>query len=131
MLSRDFTARRLVMLAGAVTLLAVSLGACTSRASSTGPASGAASSAADTIVIKNFNFQPSDETVRPGATVKVENEDQVTHTLTAVAPHRAIFNTGDLAPGASTTIRAPSAPGSYAYICEIHQFMHGTLVVAS
>jgi plastocyanin len=84
--------------------------------------------AADTIVIKSFMFQPASLTVAPGATVSVHNEDSVTHTLTDKANPK-LFGTGDVGPGQTKTFTAPSTAGSYAYICLIHQFMAGTLVV--
>jgi len=88
--------------------------------------SGSASSA--TIVIKNFSFHPATLTVAPGTKVKVINEDSATHTVTATVDNQ-IFNTGDIAPGSSGSFVAPSTAGTYPYICLIHQFMHGTLVV--
>ena len=98
---------------------------------SNGPTRGGTSpvASAQTIVIKNFAFSPSNLTVAPGATVTVRNEDSATHTVTAVAPHDRIFDTGDLSDGATTTFTAPSTAGTYSYICQIHQFMHGTLTV--
>lgn len=93
------------------------------------PTGAAGGSSGAVIVIKNFAYHPSSLTVAPGATVTVKNEDSATHTLTATDPHNGVFNTGDIQPGTSTTFKAPSTAGSYAYICLIHQFMHGTLVV--
>lgn len=84
--------------------------------------------AADTIVIKNFAFSPATLTVGPGAIVTVHNDDSATHTVTATGSSKP-FDTGNVAPGASATFTAPSVAGSYTYICRIHQFMHGTLVV--
>lgn len=81
------------------------------------------------IVIKNFAYHPSSLTVAPGTTITVKNEDSATHTLTATDPHNKVFNTGDIQPGTSATFKAPSTAGTYPYICLIHQFMHGTLVV--
>jgi plastocyanin len=66
-------------------------------------------------------------TVAPGATVTVTNQDQATHTVTAT---KGVFNTGDVLPGQSKTFTAPNAVGSYAYICSIHQYMSGILVVS-
>lgn len=82
----------------------------------------------DAIVIKNFAFTPSTLTVAPGATVTVHNEDSATHTVTATGSSR-VFDTKDIPSGGTATFTAPSSPGSYAYICEIHQFMDGTLNV--
>ncbi len=76
--------------------------------------------------ISNFKFAPASVTVKPGAGVAVTNEDSTAHTATADDGHS--FDTGDLAQGASQTISV-SKPGSYAYHCSIHPFMHGTLVV--
>ena len=98
----------------------------------TGSHAGAGSSAgspADTIVIKNFMFSPMSLKVSPGATVTVHNEDSVTHTFTDKADP-GLFSTGDIAGGQSKTIKAPSKAGSYPYICMIHQYMSGTLVVS-
>ena len=89
----------------------------------------AAGSSADTIVIKNFMFSPMSLKVSPGATVTVHNEDPVTHTFTDKADP-GLFSTGDIAGGQSKTIKAPSKAGSYPYICMIHQYMSGTLVVS-
>lgn len=86
-------------------------------------------SASATIVIKNFAFMPSSLTVSPGETVTVKNEDTAIHTVTAVNPHNGAFDTGNIQTGSSKTFKAPTAPGSYPYICTIHQFMHGTLIV--
>jgi plastocyanin len=57
----------------------------------------------------------------------VTNKDQVAHTVTSSSGG---FNTGDIDPGASKTFEAPTKPGRYAYLCSIHQFMMGTLVVS-
>jgi plastocyanin len=82
-----------------------------------------------TITIKNFAFTPATLTVAAGATVTVHNTDSATHTVSAVDAHTGMFNTGDVAPGGTVTFTAPATPGTYAYICMIHQFMHGTLDV--
>ncbi|MEU2287520.1 hypothetical protein ABZ614_37390 [Streptomyces sp. NPDC013178] len=39
------------------------------------------------------------------------------------------FDTGSIASDASTTFTAPTASGSYSYICTIHLNMQGTLTV--
>jgi plastocyanin len=80
----------------------------------------------DAITIKNFAFGPTSLTVAPGATVTVTNKDSVAHTITS---SKAGFDTGDIGPGQSKTFTAPKTPGSYPYICSIHQYMTGTIVV--
>lgn len=94
--------------------------------SNSSPATSSLPAKADVVNIKNFAFTPSTLTVSPGATVIVHNEDVATHTLTSTS---GAFNTGDVSPGTSKTFVAPKTPGTYPYICEIHQFMHGTLIV--
>jgi plastocyanin len=80
------------------------------------------------IVIQMFAFHPASLTVAPGTTIRVRNSDTTAHTLTDKADPK-LFNTGDIAPGQTKTFTAPAKPGSYPYICLIHQFMTGTLVV--
>jgi plastocyanin len=120
-------------------VLAVALTACSSSSSSSSAPSSAsatptASSAgqktvtSDSVVIKNFAFSPDSLTVSPGAVVTVRNEDSVTHTLTDKADSK-LFNTGPVSPGQTKTFTAPDKPGSYPFLCTIHQYMTGTLVV--
>ena len=111
--------RRLVilLLAG---LLAVGLAACgsSSKSSSSSGSTGAAE-----ITIQNLAFTA--KPVKAGATVTVKNMDGTTHTVTA---DKGGFNV--TVPGGGTaTFTAPAAAGSYAFHCNIHSFMHGTLTV--
>jgi plastocyanin len=82
----------------------------------------------DTIIIKNFMFQPASLTVSPGAVVTVRNEDSVAHTVTDKADPK-LFSTGPVDSSQTKTFKAPDKPGSYPFLCTIHQFMTGTLVV--
>ena len=82
--------------------------------------------AADSIVIKNFSFGPASLTVAPGTKITVINEDQAPHTVTA---NDKSFDSGNIAGGQRGAVTAPTKPGSYPYICTIHQYMMGTLIV--
>jgi plastocyanin len=122
--------------AAAVFGVALALAACSSGASSApsgaaSSASGSTSGAASTttIIIQNFAFHPSKDTVKPGATITVTNKDSVTHTLTSTSSPIA-FNTGDISPGQTKTFTAPTKAGTYPYFCMIHQYMTGTLTVS-
>lgn len=131
-ITRRRAAHRRAALAGAF-LLAAALGlaACSGGPStSSGPGSAAAGSSTVTthLVIQDFAFHPADLTVSPGATITVTNRDSVAHTFTA---RGGAFDTGDIAPGATVKVTAPSKPGSYPYLCGIHQYMTGTLTVAA
>jgi len=95
--------------------------------SSTGSSSQpSASGASDAVTISNFKFSPGTVTVKSRAQVTVTNNDSTAHTATA--DNGGSFDTGDIDPGSSKTITV-SKPGTYAYHCTIHSFMHGTLVV--
>lgn len=109
---------------------AVGLSACSGGPPSGAPAaehrSGAATPGRDTVLIKNFAFDPAHLTVSPGVTITVTNDDPVTHTFTADG---GAFNTGNIAPGQTKTVGAPKKAGNYPFRCQIHQFMTGTLTV--
>src|ERR1700684_4018386 len=125
---------RSLLLPGLILVLALTACGSSSSASATAAAQATGSSASqkpgttDTIVIKNFMFSPDSLTVAPGAVVTVRNEDSVTHTLTDKADQNA-FNTGPVSPNQTKTFKAPDKAGSYPFLCTIHQFMTGTLVV--
>lgn len=109
--------RRARMMLVALSVLLVVLG-CGSSGGSAAP---------DAISIKNFMFSPMTLTVSPGAKITVTNEDSATHTLTATGDKA--FDTGEVDPGKTVTFTAPSKAGTYSYLCDIHQYMTGTLVV--
>jgi plastocyanin len=114
-----------LVLAGALLLSACSGGGSGSSGSASSNGSGGATKT-DTLTISNFMFSPMTASVAPGATVKVTNKDSVTHTLTASGGQ---FNTGDIGAGQTKTFTAPTKAGTYSYICNIHQYMKGTIVV--
>ena len=123
-----------LMVAAAALLLAAcgggsSPGGAPATTSTPGPASGSASAPSpggSAITISNFMYEPMTLTVAPGATVAVTNDDSSTHTLTATGGQ---FDTGDIAQNQTKTFTAPTKPGQYHYICNIHQYMMGTIVV--
>jgi plastocyanin len=114
-----------LVLAAALLLAACSNGGSGSSSASSSSGSGAATST-KSIVISNFMFSPMHAAVAPGSTVSVTNKDSVTHTLTATGGQ---FNTGDIGPGQTKMFTAPKKAGTYDYICNIHQYMMGTIVV--
>ena len=89
------------------------------------PAAPTVAGAAPEIRIEQFSF--SAVTATPGATVVVTNADGVEHTASAVD---GAFASGLVDVGASASFVAPTAPGTYAFICDIHPSMTGELVVA-
>jgi plastocyanin len=121
--------KRLKLGAGVLLIAgALLLAACGSStpAMSGSSAPSASASGGSSITISNFMFMPMSLTVSPGATVKVTNKDSATHTLTA---NGGQFNTGDISQNQTKTFKAPMKPGTYTYICNIHQYMMGTVIV--
>ncbi|MDA8290381.1 MAG: cupredoxin domain-containing protein, partial [Actinomycetota bacterium] len=92
---------------------------------------GPAGTAVVRVSIRDFAFVPARVVASPGEEVVVTNHDSVTHTFTATPGSRPFgrFDSGDISPGSTVTVRAPRSPGSYAFYCRIHPFMTGALVV--
>jgi plastocyanin len=84
-----------------------------------------------TVIIKNFMFQPAMPVARPGEEIIIKNEDSVAHTFSTSTgvPAADSFSSGDIPAGGSREIKAPEHVGRYTFICLIHQFMTGTLIV--
>jgi plastocyanin len=99
----------------AVVLALATLAACSS--------SGGSSTSSGAITVKDFKFTTSP--VKAGATVTVQNNDDVEHTVTA---DDGSFNVS-IQPGKTATFTAPSSAGDYKFHCTIHSQMHGTLTV--
>ena len=78
--------------------------------------------ATPTIRIDSFAFQ-SPRVVRPGATIRVVNSDDVPHTVTSRAFSVSIPAV------ASRTFRAPTRDGTYRFHCRIHPDMRGQFQV--
>jgi len=83
----------------------------------------AAGDPGDTIT--DFKFSPGTTTIHVGDTITWTNNGPSPHTATA---NNGSFDTGTLAKGASASHTFTQA-GTFAYICKIHPFMHGTVVV--
>jgi plastocyanin len=79
------------------------------------------------ITISNFKFGPAMTTIKVGATVVWTNKDVIGHSVnfdTINVNSKTLGNGGRF----SHTFMAP---GTYHYICAIHPFMHGTIVVTA
>jgi plastocyanin len=78
-----------------------------------------------TVTIADFSFTPASITIHVGDTVTWTNHGPSAHTATA---NNGSFNTGVLQKGQSGSHTFNTA-GTFSYICSIHPFMHGTVVV--
>lgn len=91
-------------------------------ASSSKPLSGEAP-----VRIINFEFKPQKVVVKPGTEVTWTNEDTAIHDVKDTSP----LNTPkskEMAKGETFSITYDS-PGTYSYICGIHQYMTGSVEV--
>ena len=77
------------------------------------------------VSIADFTFDPGDLTVAIGDTVTWSNADGATHTVTS---DDDAFDSGDLGSGA-TFEQAFDEAGDFAYHCDIHPQMAGTITV--
>jgi LPXTG-motif cell wall-anchored protein len=77
------------------------------------------------VAIADFHFAPSTTTIHVGDTITWSNSGPSSHTATAT---NGSFNTGILKKGHSASHTFTQA-GTFAYVCQIHPFMHGTIIV--
>jgi plastocyanin len=89
------------------------------------PRHGARAAGDPAVGIADFHFTPATLTIHVGDTVTWTNSGPSGHTATA---RDGSFNTGQLSRGHSAA-HTFTAPGTYAYFCSIHPFMHGTVTV--
>ena len=124
------TRMRPLVLAVTALLFVGVVSACGSSSSSRGASpsttTAAAASGPQKVMIQGFAFHPSTLTVKVGTKVTFTNEDTVVHTATTTGSKT--INSGNLAKGQSYTVTFSKA-GTYSYICEIHQYMKGTITV--
>jgi plastocyanin len=122
------------VLSGTIALAALMLIGCggnSTYGTMPSPTTGGGATAADlTITITGMNaeqsYSPNPGTVRVGQTVAWRNADSVAHTATA---NGGSFNTGTIAPGATSNPIVMSTAGSFDYHCTIHPSMIGALSV--
>jgi plastocyanin len=89
------------------------------------PASEPAPAGPNAVSISNFAFAPATLTVPVGTTVTWTNHDEEPHTVVA---SDGSFHSPGLGTNAAFSNTFATA-GTFDYICSIHPFMHGTVVV--
>lgn len=92
---------------------------------SSGTAPQGAPVASNTVSIKGFAFAPATVSVTAGTTVTWTNKDEEPHTVAATGGQ---FRSSPLTSG-KTFRYTFTKPGRYSYLCTIHPFMRGTVVV--
>lgn len=79
------------------------------------------------VTITNYSFKPGAITVKKGATVTWINKDDDVHTIKGTDGPEA-FNSPALESGTRFGYTFHNA-GTYHYICTVHPYMHGVIVV--
>lgn len=119
--------RRRAALAAAAVSLAAAVGTGFVREPA-GVAAAAATAAPESVVtIHAYSFDPGDLTVAKGAKIVWINKDEDVHTIKSQDGPEA-FQSPALDSGGRFELRLRHA-GTYHYICSVHPFMHGTIVV--
>ena len=77
------------------------------------------------ILIESNTFKPDSVTIKVGDSIKWINKDSYNHTVTA---KNGEFDSGDIAGGAEFSFTF-AKEGTYEYLCGIHTFMKGTIIV--
>jgi amicyanin len=90
-----------------------------------GSAPAPAPAAANAVRIESFVFAPATLTVKVGTTVTWVNHDEEPHT---VAAKDGSFHSPGMGTGGTYSFTFSTA-GTFDYVCTIHPFMHGTVVV--
>lgn len=81
--------------------------------------------AANAVNIENFAFVPATVTVKAGSTITWTNKDEDPHTVVADG---GAFRSEVLGSGGTYSFTFPAA-GTFDYVCSIHPFMRGNVVV--
>ena len=90
------------------------------------PSAQASPVATTSVKIANFAFSPSAITVKAGSTVTWTNQDEDAHTVAINgAPVSQPLQNGD------AFTHTFAQPGTYSYLCTIHPFMRGMVVVTA
>jgi plastocyanin len=117
---------------GAALLVVLTLGACILAVSCKGKSNPAGPGGADVTInivgqSGSNSFNPSTATITVGQTVSWHNTDVITHTSTESGI--ALWDTQNIAPGATSPPIHMNTAGTFAYHCAIHLSMTGSLVV--
>jgi amicyanin len=80
------------------------------------------------IHIKNFSFGPASLKVKAGTAVTWINDDEEPHNVVNIGQPTRLFRSGGM-DGDDRYSFTFDEPGTYQYICSVHPYMHGEVVV--
>jgi plastocyanin len=120
----------MVALAGCGSSSSNSSKASTTKATTTTAAASTMPTKASTIMVsmKGLAFMPATIHAKVGETVMFMNMDTPQHTVTYVSGPK-FHSSGDINPGGMFSIKLTQA-GTIHYMCKIHPFMLGTIIVS-
>lgn len=95
-------------------------------ASDSGTAGASAEGRGDVLTIEDFAYSPEPLVVDKATVVRVVNNDDAAHTVTA---DDGSFDTGELGKGESRDLTLDGT-GELAYHCSIHDYMQGVIRVS-
>lgn len=104
-------------------LFLLSLSGCGGGAQTASSVASSSQVAENTIIIKDFSFNPKVMTIKKGTTLTWINKDSPTHTVEGDA-----FKSGDLKTGDTFEFTFDET-GTFAYHCGPHPNMTGTIIV--
>ncbi len=90
-------------------------------------AAAASTTATHAVHIRNFAYSPSQIQIKVGDSVEFINDDDEAHTVTATDKS---FDSAGLDTGDRWSYRFKK-PGRYAYLCALHPWMKGVIVVTA
>tara|TARA_Y100000034_G_scaffold136851_1_gene216387 strand:+ start:8869 stop:9243 length:375 start_codon:yes stop_codon:yes gene_type:complete len=76
------------------------------------------------IIIKDFKFAPNEIHIIPGDSIKWINKDFVPHQMDSL-----IVETNIIEKSGFETTKIDAEPGNYEYICSIHPYMKGSIII--
>ena len=100
----------------------------TSTSTSTTSTTASTPTAPGQVAIVDYDFSPNSITVNVGDTVTWTNQDTSDHWVVSAPTSPATFDLGR-EPRAASVNHTFTAPGSYPYFCNLHNYMKGTVVV--
>ena len=129
----------------AASVAAIALARCSSSSNPTGPTYGTPTSATTPTPVTTPTATPATTpmtaqgtiagfafgslTVAVGTSVTWMNMDSAPHTATSDASSAFQFDTGTIAPGATSGPIVFNTAGTFPYHCNVHPSMHATIVV--